>query len=67
MSLHPECKSCFGSGLSACSERPSHKVWQWANCPAMVGCDGCVFWVHADCDHTAKEVGPHADNARHVI
>ena len=34
------------------------KVWQWANCPAMVGCDapGCEFWVHASCDARAKEV-----------
>ena len=34
------------------------KVWQWANCPAMVGCDapGCEFWVHASCDVRAKEV-----------
>ena len=29
-------------------------VWQWANCPAMVGCDGCDFWVHAACDAVAE-------------
>jgi hypothetical protein len=32
------------------------KVWQWANCPAMVGCDTCSYWVHAACDCKAKEV-----------
>ena len=32
------------------------KVWQWANCPAMVGCDACDFWVHASCDAEAARV-----------
>ena len=32
------------------------KVWQWANCPAMVGCDSCDFWVHCACDEPAKTV-----------
>ena len=32
------------------------KVWQWANCPAMVGCDACEFWVHASCDADAARV-----------
>ena len=31
-------------------------VWQWANCPAMVGCDSCDFWVHATCDPKAQAV-----------
>ena len=32
------------------------RVWQWANCPAMVGCDSCDFWVHCSCDGPARTV-----------
>ena len=32
------------------------RVWQWANCPAMVGCDSCDFWVHCACDEPARTV-----------
>ena len=43
------------------------KVWQWANCPAMVGCDSCDFWVHAACDHKAQMVMDVPDDGPEVM